>query len=48
MMPGLSGFEVCRQLKNSPATHHVPVVIVTELDQQSDRLKGLEALPTIF
>jgi two-component system, cell cycle response regulator len=44
MMPGLSGFEVCRQLKNSPATHHVPVVIVTALDQQSDRVKGgLEA-----
>ena len=43
MMPGLAGFEVCRQLKNSPATHHVPVVIVTALDQQSDRVKGLEA-----
>lgn len=43
MMPGLNGFEVCRRLKNSPTTAHIPVVMVTALDQPSDRLKGLDA-----
>lgn len=43
MMPGLDGFEVCRRLKADPKTHHIPVIIVTALDQPSDRLRGLEA-----
>lgn len=43
MMPGLDGFEVCRRLKQSPATVHLPVVMVTALDQPSDRVRGLEA-----
>ncbi len=43
MMPGLDGFEVCRQLKGNPATHHIPVVMVTALDQPSDRVRGLDA-----
>src|SRR5215467_15924515 len=43
MMPDMDGFEVCRRLKASPSTHHIPVVIVTALDQPSDRLRGLEA-----
>jgi two-component system cell cycle response regulator len=43
MMPGLDGFEVCRRLKSSPATHHIPVVMVTALDQPSDRVRGLDA-----
>src|SRR5918996_3480321 len=43
MMPGLDGFEVCRQLKTNPATHHIPVVMVTALDQPSDRVRGLDA-----
>src|SRR5215470_2281836 len=43
MMPDMDGFEVCRRLKASPATHHIPVVIVTALDQPSDKLRGLEA-----
>jgi two-component system cell cycle response regulator len=43
MMPDMDGFEVCRQLKKNPATHHIPVVIVTALDHPSDRLRGLEA-----
>jgi two-component system cell cycle response regulator len=43
MMPGMDGFEVCRRLKASPNTAHLPVVMVTALDQPSDRLKGLEA-----
>jgi two-component system cell cycle response regulator len=43
MMPGMDGFEVCRRLKTSPETAHIPVVMVTALDQPSDRVKGLEA-----
>ena len=43
MMPQMDGFEVCRRLKADPATHHIPVVMVTALDQPSDRVRGLEA-----
>src|SRR5512139_331025 len=43
MMPDMDGFEVCRRLKTNPVTHHLPVVMVTALDQPSDRIKGLEA-----
>ena len=43
MMPDMDGFEVCRRLKSNPVTHHIPVVMVTALDQPSDRIKGLEA-----
>jgi len=43
MMPGMDGFEVCRSLKSDPLTAHIPVVMVTALDQPADRLRGLEA-----
>src|SRR5689334_11630529 len=43
MMPDMDGFEVCRRIKADPSTHHLPVVMVTALDQASDRVKGLEA-----
>src|SRR5437879_5540415 len=43
MMPDIDGFEVCRRLKSNPATHFIPVVIVTALDSPSDRVRGLEA-----
>lgn len=43
MMPGLDGFETCRRLKGDTATSHIPVVIVTALDQPADRVKGLDA-----
>ncbi|HEX4634878.1 MAG TPA: response regulator, partial [Rhizomicrobium sp.] len=43
MMPGMDGFEVCRRIKTDPRTAHVPVVMVTALDQPSDRVAGLEA-----
>src|ERR1700746_2611896 len=43
MMPDMDGFEVCRRLKRGLATHYIPVVMVTALDQASDRVKGLEA-----
>jgi two-component system cell cycle response regulator len=43
MMPEMDGFEVCRRLKANPKTHHIPVIMVTALDQPSDRVRGLEA-----
>ncbi|RIK86303.1 MAG: PleD family two-component system response regulator [Hyphomicrobiales bacterium] len=43
MMPDMDGFEVCRRLKADAATQHIPVVMVTALDQVSDRVRGLEA-----
>jgi len=43
MMPGMDGFEVCRRIKGDPSTAHIPVVMVTALDQPSDRVAGLEA-----
>ncbi len=43
MMPGMDGFQVCRLIKQNPKTHHVPVVMLTALDQPQDRVHGLEA-----
>jgi two-component system cell cycle response regulator len=43
MMPGIDGVEVCRRIKANPATQHVPVVMITALDQPEDRVRGLEA-----
>src|SRR3954470_15435346 len=43
MMPDMDGFEVCRRLKANAATLHLPVVMVTALDQAADRVRGLEA-----
>ncbi|OWV77822.1 diguanylate cyclase response regulator [Rhizobium sp. R635] len=43
MMPGIDGFEVCERLKASQRTAHIPVVMVTALDQPADRVRGLKA-----
>ncbi|UWM77075.1 PleD family two-component system response regulator [Rhizobium sp. WSM4643] len=43
MMPGIDGFEVCERLKASQKTAHIPVVMVTALDQPTDRVRGLKA-----
>ncbi len=42
MMPGIDGFEVCERLKANPKTAHIPVVMVTALDQPADRVRGLK------
>jgi len=43
MMPDLNGFEVCERLKANQKTSHIPVVMVTALDQPADRVRGLKA-----
>lgn len=43
MMPEMDGFEVCRRIKANPRTQHVPVVMITALDQPSDRVNGLNS-----
>ena len=43
MMPGMDGYEVCRRLKAHDATAHLPVVMVTALIDQAERVRGLEA-----
>jgi twitching motility two-component system response regulator PilH len=42
VMPGMSGFELCRSLKNNPATASVPIVICSSKDQEIDRLWGMK------
>jgi len=41
-MPGLGGFEVCRELKNDPVTTPIPIIFLTGVSDQGDRVKGLE------
>ena len=43
MMPGIDGFETARRIKGNAKTQHVPIIMVTALDQTSDRIQGLEA-----
>ena len=43
MMPGINGFEVCRQLKERPLTAHVPVIFITAEDNTESVLSGFEA-----
>nr|WP_240905880.1 two-component system response regulator [Thiorhodococcus mannitoliphagus] len=42
MMPGMDGYEVCRQLKANPATAKIPVIFITAKNQEADERKGLE------
>jgi adenylate cyclase len=43
MMPGLSGYDVCRHLRADPHSALLPVILVTSLDPQGERVKGIEA-----
>ena len=43
MMPGLSGYDVCRRIRDDPATALLPVVLCTSLDPKQERIHGIEA-----
>src|SRR3546814_12551034 len=43
MMPGMTGFEVCRRIKADPRWTHIPVVMVTAPDLPEARVEGLES-----
>ncbi len=43
MMPDMDGFAVCRQIRHDPVIARIPVVLITALDDDSSRLKGLQA-----
>jgi signal transduction histidine kinase len=42
MMPGMTGHEVCRELKQKPESRHCQVMLVTALDSMPDRVEGLD------
>jgi DNA-binding response OmpR family regulator len=42
MLPGMTGIEVCKALKQDKETAHIPVVMLTAKDEEKDRVKGLE------
>jgi class 3 adenylate cyclase len=43
MMPGLSGYDVCRRIRADPRTALLPVALVSSLDPHQERIKGIEA-----
>ncbi|MCK5315396.1 MAG: response regulator, partial [Anaerolineales bacterium] len=42
MLPDIDGFEVCRILRTNSRTSHVPIIFLTQKDERSDKLQGLE------
>ena len=42
MLPDIDGYEVCRRLRTSMRTSHIPVIFLTQKDERSDKLQGLE------
>ena len=42
-MPGMDGYEVCRQLKKSEDTGDIPIIFISALDDVFDKVKGFEA-----
>jgi two-component system cell cycle response regulator len=43
MMPKMSGFEVCRRIKNDPKTSEIPVIMVTALNEFGDIERGIDS-----
>ena len=42
MLPDIDGYEVCRTLRTNTRTSHIPVIFLTQKDERSDKLQGLE------
>ena len=43
VMPGKSGIELCRELKNDPETRLIPIVMITGLTEREDKIRAIEA-----
>jgi len=43
VMPGRSGYDLCRELKEDPQTRLIPIVMITGLSDRTDRIRGIEA-----
>jgi putative two-component system response regulator len=43
VMPGKSGYELCRELKADPTTRLIPIIMITGLTDREDRIRGIEA-----
>lgn len=43
IMPGVSGYELCREIKSDPLTRLIPIVMITGLSDREDRVRGIEA-----
>jgi two-component system, chemotaxis family, response regulator PixH len=48
VMPGMSGFELCRSLKKNPLTERVPIIICSSKSQEIDRLWGMKQGATLY
>jgi len=42
MLPGISGIEICRQLRRNPATCNLPIIMLTARSEEADRVRGLK------
>lgn len=42
MLPGMSGHEVCRLIRRTPSTRHIPIIMLTAVGTEEDRITGLE------
>jgi len=42
MLPDIDGYEVCRQLRSNLRTSHIPIIFLTQKDERSDKIQGLE------
>jgi len=42
MLPDIDGYEVCRQMRTTTRTSHIPIIFLTQKDERSDRIAGLE------
>ncbi|HET8870343.1 MAG TPA: response regulator [Aquabacterium sp.] len=43
LMPGMDGYQLCRSIRSNPATHDLPVILVSSLDREEDEAAGLQA-----
>ena len=52
MMPGMDGFDLCREIRSSIVLNHIPIIIITAKSEDVDKVQGLEnsmcALPSCW